>query len=319
MRLNIKGNPVFVQHTSSIPNLGVGDIVDGSCLNEFRLLSKIISVTNSTNEIKNYSFKKIIIVGDSLSDSEGRMHSKTLGLIPSALQYYDGRFTNGYTWVDLLSSPTYMNVDVENKAEGGAVAGNYCKINPIFMFISSMKKQIKRLTFNENELAIVCIGSNDYITFDKKDVNKVINNQVKNINKMIKKGARNIVVMGIPDLSKTPYTKSKGKDYQDELQTISKHHNEMLVDKINNIRDETGVSIKYFDFNGIFDSIIENANALGYDTDSAFHQGYIGGGSLNINPDYIFLDSVHPTQEVHAIFAMKINEFISKEFNIQKG
>lgn len=127
--------------------------------------------------------------------------------MPSSPQYYNGRFTNCYTWVDFLSSPTCMNVAVATKAEGGAVAGNYFKLNPIFMFISIMKKQISRLNFGKDDLAIACIGSNDYISYNKKDVNKVVGDQVKNVNKMIKKGAKNIIVMDVPDFHKRPLQK----------------------------------------------------------------------------------------------------------------
>jgi len=294
---------------------GVADSVDGHSSNKFGLISKIASISNSTNKISNDTFKKIIVIGDSLSDSEGRMHSKTLGLIPSAPQYYDGRFTNGYTWVDFLSSPAYMNVDVENKAEGGAVAGSYNKLNPVFMFISSMSKQIKKLRFHEHDLSIISIGSNDYITFHKKDINKVVSDQVKNINKMIKHGAKNIIVMGVPDFSQTPNALGGEKTNQNELQEISKHHNEILAKEITNIRDKSDVKIKYFDLSATFNFIIQHAKELGYDTSNAFHLGYIGGGSLDISPEYIFNDSVHPTQEIHAIFAMKIQEFIANEFN----
>lgn len=314
MNIRIKCNPVFRQTGLSTPRPEEGDALDGHRTSNFELISKITAVTTSTHKIQNDSFDKIVIVGDSLSDSEGRMKSKSLGLIPSAPQYYDGRFTNGYTWVDFLSSPAYMNVEVENKAEGGAVAGNYCKLNPVFIFISSMSKQIKGVRFNERDLAIVSIGSNDYISFKKENVSKVIGDQVKNINKMIKHGAKNIIVMGVPDFSQTPNAQAKDKAYQSSLQALSKHHNEMLEAEIIKIRDESGINIKYFDLNTCLNFIIQHAKELGYDHKHAFHHGYIGGGALDIMPNYVFNDSVHPTQEVHAIFAMKIQEFIANEF-----
>lgn len=315
MNLSVKCNPLFSQAASSVSRSDSGDTVDGQSSDKFGLISKINTITNTPNRIPNDAFDKIVIVGDSLSDSEGRMYSKSLGFIPSAPQYYEGRFTNGYTWIDFLSSPAYMNVEVENKAEGGAVAGTYSKLNPVFMFISSMSSQVKNLRFNERDLAIVSIGSNDYITFDKKNISKVVGDLVKNLNKMIKHGAQNIIVMGVPDFSQTPNALEKDKTHQNALQEISRQHNVMLEAEIIKIRDESGINIKYFDLSESFNSIIQQAKELGYDTTNAFHHGYIGGGSLDISPEYIFNDSVHPTQEVHAIFAMKIQEFIAKEFN----
>ncbi|MFU9139019.1 SGNH/GDSL hydrolase family protein [Erwinia tasmaniensis] len=282
-------------------------------------MKKIISVKNSTCKMGGAPFEKIIILGDSLSDSTGRMYSKTSGLMPSSPQYYEGRFTNGYTWVDFLASPTCMNVAVVTKAEGGAVAGNYCKLNPIFMFISSMKKQISGLKFGRDDLAIACIGSNDYISYNKKDVNKVVNDQMKNINNMIKGGAKNIIVMGIPDFSHTPFAKAETQEKREELKELSSQHNELLSRKVSDINGKNGANVKFFDLNEVLTSTINIANSIGYNTSKPFHQGYIGGkGSLDTSPKYLFNDGVHPTQELHAIFAMKIHEFITNEFMFKK-
>lgn len=321
MPLNIefKGNPLFYCHALSKDSAEAGrvknhDLVDGNSPSApFKLMQKMSLVKNTTENMA--SFKKIVVIGDSLSDSTGRMRSKTFGLMPSAPQYYDGRFTNGFTWVDILSSPKYMNVDVISKAEGGAVAGNHCKINPAFIFVSSMKKQVEKLKFNGDELAIVSLGSNDYITFNKKNHLNIINDQVKNINKMIKKGAKNIVVVGIPDLSETPFAKKKTQEYRSEIKNISMLHNRILAERVKSAKYDSGVTVKFFDLNKMLDSTMQEAKKLGYNTDDAFHQGYIGGkGILNTSPRYVFNDDVHPTQEVHAIFALQMQAFISEEF-----
>lgn len=314
MHISFKGNPIFHQPVSKFSTY---DTVDSNASPRFNLVKKIISIGNSTCKIGKMPFKKIIIVGDSLSDSTGRMFSKTSGLMPSSPQYYNGRFTNGYTWVDFLASPAYMDVAVETKAEGGAVAGNYCKLNPLFMFISSMKKQIHGMKFSKNDLAISCIGSNDYISYNKKDVNKVVNDQIANINKMIKKGAKNIIVVGVPDFSQTPFAKTQTQKERDELKELSSQHNELLSSKVSDINSKHGVNVKYFNLDEVLMSTINTANSIGYNTSQPFHQGYIGGKKpLDISPQYIFNDGVHPTQEFHAIFAIKIHEFISKEFMV---
>lgn len=314
MHIPFKGNPIFHQPASKFRTY---DTVDSPVSAKFNLVKKIISIGNSTSKIGKTPFKKMIILGDSLSDSTGRMFSKTSGLMPSSPQYYNGRFTNGYTWVDFLASPAYMDVAVETKAEGGAVAGNYCKLNPLYMFISSMKKQISGIKFSKDDLAISCIGSNDYITYNKKDVKKVVNDHITNINKMIKKGAKNIIVIGLPDFSQTPFAKTKTQKEREELKALSLQHNELLSSKVSDMSSKHGVNVKYFNLNEVLMSTIHTANSMGYNTSQPFHQGYIGGTKpLDISPQYIFNDGVHPTQEFHAIFAIKIHEFISKEFMV---
>ncbi len=36
------------------------------------------------------------------------MHKKSCGLLTNANQYYDGRFTNGFTWPEFLTMPNTM-------------------------------------------------------------------------------------------------------------------------------------------------------------------------------------------------------------------
>lgn len=48
----------------------------------------------------------------------GRMFEKTHHLLPSYGQYFDGRFTNGFTWTEFLSSPQFLSKEMLNFAEG---------------------------------------------------------------------------------------------------------------------------------------------------------------------------------------------------------
>lgn len=328
MNIQFKQGPLFHQTdpndkthdtADSSRTLRAYDTTDNANPTKFNLLEKFISLGNSPIKMKKIAFENIVVIGDSLSDSTGRMLGKTSGWMPSSSQYYDGRFTNGYTWVDFISSPAYNHAAVETRAEGGAVAGSYCKLNPVFMFISSMKKQVSRLKFSKESLIFSSIGSNDYITFNKKDVNKVVNDQVKNIKRVIEKGGRNIVVMGVPDFSQTPFAEHETQAFKDKLSQISALHNEMLSAEMNKLDGTNGAKVKFFDLNEVLTSTLKIAKDIGYNTTEPFHQGYIGGKEpLNIAPKYFFNDSVHPTQEVHAIFAIKIQEFISSQFGDNK-
>ena len=59
--------------------------------------------------------KRLVVIGDSLSDSHGRMKSKTLGLMLSSRQYHEGRFTNGFVWPDFISSDAYLKSTLKTK------------------------------------------------------------------------------------------------------------------------------------------------------------------------------------------------------------
>ena len=325
MRVNFNHNSLFCCSLIKSNKSPSQDVVDGPVSQNlsnrnFCLAEKLVAVTHSTIKIHDSTnIKKLYVFGDSLSDSEGRMRKKTLGMLPSASQYYKGRFTNGFTWVDFLTSPNNMNVETINKSEGGAVSASYSKLNPVYRFMSNMSKQIKGINFNDSDLAIVSLGSNDYMTFHKRDVDKVVHSQEENIKKMIKNGVRNILVMGIPDPSMTPGMKTNDRQYLEEISNISKKHNFKLEYIIDRLKIENkGVRIHFFDINKNLTNILSEAKKLGYENERAYHSGYVGFGKkekLNSNHEFSFNDNSHPSQELHAIFSVKIAQFIAEKFS----
>lgn len=294
--------------------------------------------------------KRVIVIGDSLSDSKGRMFAKTFGILPSAPQYHKGKFTNGFTWPEFLTSPhfmkhktidtqnnrvTYSPVTLMNKAEGGAVAGNYNQLIPKFKFISNMKKQINKIKFEATDLAIVSLGANDYVTFAKEDINKVIDDQINLIKKMTQQGAKNILVMGVPNLASTPFAKIQSSTYKNKMRIITLIHNIRLKLRLNKIASQEDINIKFFDLYKAMAEITKKAEELNllsssniegdtknrpYILDRPFTKGYIGGtGYMDTAPNYLFNDSVHPTQEVHSIISMILNDFIVKEYQTKNN
>ncbi|MEZ9205824.1 SGNH/GDSL hydrolase family protein [Vibrio splendidus] len=213
-------------------------------------MTKVPPVKNSSQTLDH--IKRLVVIGDSLSDSEGRMKSKTLGIMLSSRQYNKGRFTNGFVWADFISSGAYLkkhmkddetrnNFKLLNYAEGGAVTGNYSKLNPTFWFISNMNRKIhkheKKEGFLNGDMVILALSANDYMTFDKHDVKKVINCYEKEITKMVEsKGVKNILVIGIPDLSTTAHAQKENRKYRDEVSGISNYHNKLLKEKLEGLQ-----------------------------------------------------------------------------------
>lgn len=308
---------------------------------ENKKMTKVPPVKNSSQTLDH--IKRLVVIGDSLSDSEGRMKSKTLGIMLSSRQYNKGRFTNGFVWADFISSGAYLkkhmkddetrnNFKLLNYAEGGAVTGNYSKLNPTFWFISNMKRQIhkheKKEGFLNGDMVILALSANDYMTFDKHDVKKVINCYEKEITKMVEsKGVKNILVTGIPDLSTTAHAQKENRKYRDEVSGISNYHNKLLQDKLEGLQKtfaKKGVKIGFFDFSGELKEQIKTAKEIGYDTTIENQAGYIDlprvfgfkGNSQPFNPAHrhVFHDEVHPSQEVHQVLASRMCDFIISEF-----
>ena len=287
--------------------------------------------------------KRLVVIGDSLSDSHGRMKSKTLGIMLSSRQYHEGRFTNGFVWPDFISSDAYLKKHIKDKdvcdnfklfnyAEGGAVTARYSKLDPTFILISHMSRQIrkheKKEGFKEGDMVVLSLSANDYMTFSKRDIRKVLNCYRNQITKLVEqKGVRHILVTGVPDLSKTALAQRKGQDYQDTMSNISYEHNtamQAMLNEMNEKYEEKRVAIKFFDFGGELSKLVTVAHKVGYNTVTEEQAGYVDlrryfgfkGSSQTFDPAHrhVFHDQVHPSQEVHQILASRMCDFIVKEF-----
>ncbi|MDV5227225.1 SGNH/GDSL hydrolase family protein [Providencia rettgeri] len=304
----------------------------------FRLTIDYLDIFHKGKKDPIRYFDSVTVIGDSLSDSEGRMYKKSGNLLTRANQYYNGRFTNGTTWAEFLTMPSAMqsnqystgesedpSVKFTNKAEGGSPSANYLRAtaNPQFFALSNIEKQVSHLKFDNKDLAIVFLGANDYMTYSQTDVDYVISSQEKAIQKMIADGSRNIIVMGLPDLSLTPAAKRRTKKYQQKMAALSHEHNIKLKQVAAKMNLQQSCKIQYFDVNQVFEKIMGIANTINaekpgsYNTDEAFSDGYIRRDNkpLEIDPHYLFIDDVHPTQEVHMIIATELHQFISDKFN----
>ncbi|MFM1139708.1 type III secretion system effector [Yersinia mollaretii] len=286
--------------------------------NYFLLAQEINKLYPRSPNISLDTIDRLVVFGDSLSDSQGRMFEKTHHLLPSYSQYYDGRFTNGFVWSEFLSSPTFLNKTILNLAEGGSTSASYSCFNIIGDFLSNLDKQMKSYSPSSTDLPIFLLGANDYITLHKQNVLEVVEKQIKGIDKILSQGVKNVLVMGVPDLSATPYEQhSKDKE---KMKYTTTAHNELLVEKVSElIKQYPTQKILYFDTCSAFKKITEIADGMGYDTMHPYTEhGYVHiegkEPELNTHPEYLFNDKVHPTQEVHYSFATILEDFIINNF-----
>ncbi|MCS3433745.1 SGNH/GDSL hydrolase family protein [Klebsiella sp. BIGb0407] len=263
---------------------------------------------------------RLVVFGDSLSDSNGRMFDKSLHIFPSYNQYYEGRFTNGFVWGEYLSSPAFLNKKMVNFAEGGSTSASYSPLNLRSNFLSNLDSQIKEYQPSARDLTVLFAGANDYIVLHKNDVLKVVETQIDDVEKLLKSGVKNILVMGMPDISLTPESEHSG--HKREYEDISIAHNVLLQKNIEKLKVKyPAAKIFFFDTSAALKEIITIARQIGYDTTHSYTtHGYIHNPletdpDLNISPEYLYNDGVHPTQEVHQTFATILNSFIVKNYS----
>jgi phospholipase/lecithinase/hemolysin len=170
----------------------------------------LISLSAYADEPTTYN--QIVLFGDSLSDN-GNLYNTSLHIIPKSPPYHEGRFTNGPTWSDLADTyfSTHHNIKIENYAVGGETTVFH---NPFggflpYTFTMSLNNYLFHTLFNDKShtLFIIWIGANDYLngsTNPDIETTQVVQTIQQNIETLISKGAKNFLVLNLPDLSLTP-------------------------------------------------------------------------------------------------------------------
>jgi len=275
-----------------------------------------------------HAFSKMIVFGDSLSDS-GNIYAATLGEIP-APPYYDGRFTNGPNYADDLASNLGLNLKPYLKggtsyAVGGAKTEGFPSGLP-YDFLSQID-QFKLEIFlglidkpDKDAFYIVFIGSNNLreilndaladpanqATIIQNGITDNISNIQDGLNSLRDEGAVNILVPNLPNVGRTPEFVSEGATSLGS--SITSAFNEALDLMLDSFSD---INIIRFDTYGLFEDVVNNPATYGFSNlDSACYTGddnYTGGGTVCSEPDaHIFWDQIHPTAKAHLILANHI-------------
>lgn len=262
---------------------------------------------------------RLVIFGDSLSDSKGLMFKKSHHLLPSYNQYYDGRFTNGFVWDEFLSSPAFLKKEAISFAEGGSTSARYSRFNLLSNILSNLETQIKSYQPFKRDLAILLCGANDYITLRQNNIIKVVEKQIDDISGLLLRGVDNILVMGMPDISLSP--EAAASDERRKYKDITIAHNALLERNVAELKMRyPQKKIFFFNTPAAMEEILNLAKKMGYNTTQSYiHHGYVHmpasrNPRLDIAPEYIYNDSVHPTQEVHYAFATLLNDFIIQHY-----
>ena len=210
---------------------------------------------------------RIVAFGDSLSDN-GNIFSYSLKTLPKD-GYWQGRFTNGYTWVEFLAQK--LELPLINNAEGGAGSqftktlmniippADLDELSPPlegdYFFIPSIERQVDNyLEFanyysNDNEqrqiLFTLLIGGNDYLN-DWHNPHMVTDSIRRSLEKLIAVGGRHFVIPKFPDISYTPRVQKQGAQAIAAMKRNTVLHNALLEAQTKVIIDEykaKGISI----------------------------------------------------------------------------
>ncbi|MBN3922463.1 SGNH/GDSL hydrolase family protein [Nostoc sp. NMS4] len=262
-------------------------------------------------------YDNIYVFGDSLSDT-GNVFNATNGIVPPSPTYYDGRFSNGPIWVDYLASDLGLTLNLKNNfAFGGATTGTE---NIGLSSLPGLQQQVNSFvsankTADPNALYIIWAGANDYLSyFFNGDPNP--SNTVENLSAALTSlaadGARDIMVVNLPDLGKLPFANFDSQR-SNLFNTFSSTHNSILNTTLKSLSQELSpdINIIELDVNSLFDRIIANPEEFGFTnvTNSCISKD-LSVVPIDVptqqqvlcNPEeFLFWDEIHPTTTTHKL------------------
>lgn len=268
------------------------------------------------------SYSRYFFFGDSLTDS-GNTFALT-GSPPAP--YFQGRVSNGPTYAEyvapgLANAATTASTPARlNFAYAGATAAPGSAVPHLGAQIAMF--QARGVTAGADDLFVILAGANDVL-------NTVANPATQNgpaaraagagaaaavtsaVNTLTAAGARNIVVLNLPDISRTArFITGTGAPAASLAQDGSYSFNEEIKARLSATTNVTLV-----DLGALFSGIIDKAATFGL---TNVRQEYLGilqaGGNPGDVGGYLFWDGIHPTTKTHAILATALTEALNPEF-----
>jgi len=274
---------------------------------------------------------RVVAFGDSLSDTHN-LYNASRWRIPNSTSWFAGRFTNGRNWVEYLASD--LHLPLYDWAVGGVgVADRHVLPWADIPGVLSQSLQWRRATRDDpsydpgRTLFTVLVGGNDLIYFNTP-VKQILAKEQETLQVLISGGARNILVLNLPDVSRAPIYRLKpgGSAVAMKVRLV----NRGLATMIALMQEKYGaeLNIQLFDTNAFFTRLFNEPGAYGFQnsTESCLEIDRTG---LSIfmesraprpeckNPDtFVFWDTLHPTARTHRILADQVVTFVRQHFPV---
>jgi phospholipase/lecithinase/hemolysin len=248
----------------------------------------------------------------------------------------DGHFTNGNVWVQDLSQslglgPLTASLIGGNDYAYGSASSGTTPVNVASQVdLTGPTGQVSQFlaahpnpSSNASALYTIWIGSNDVSEIlashpsnqaAATDIAAVVANIDSAINTLASAGAKDFLILTVPDVGKTPDAISAGPATQAALSTLSGDLDEALVygvpsllPSLGQVGAADGIDISVLDTYSLIDELVADPAAGGFtDVTDPCVTGSVNyvGGTACANPDqYLFWDGEHPTAAGHALVA----------------
>lgn len=270
------------------------------------------------------TYSRIYAFGDSLSDA-GNDYIASFGVLPTSAIYYDGRFSNGPVWVqdlakDLgLPAVTPSLAGGTDFAYGGAETGSepLHSVSPIDLpaqlaeFLAQVPKP------SAHALYSLSIGANDLLdaipvyatnpTEAVSDVTTAVSNAVSFVGDLVADGARNFVILNVPNLGVTPSEAGTAAT----ATKLTLLYDQDLGKELTALQQKDHLSIHLINTYALIDNAVAHPSQYGLTnvTTPVWTGNYEDptSGTLNAHGSaqngFLFFDHLHPTETGHTAIA----------------
>jgi phospholipase/lecithinase/hemolysin len=274
--------------------------------------------------------------GDSLSDV-GNIYATTGDTVPGA-PYFNGQFSNGNVWVQDLASDLGLAALTPSRLGGtdyaygtgetGVTTFNTSAAATDLLGGAGQLAQFQsaNATADPNALYTIWIGSNDLNDILANampsqygaDIGTVAGNIDTAIGILAAMGAKNFLVVTVPDLGLTPDALALGPAASAGASEISASFDSTLVSgagpipSLATVAVGDSINISVLNTFALLDTIVSDPTAYGFtNVTSPCYTGTYAGFADTMDPgtecptpdQYLFFDGEHPTAAGHALVA----------------
>jgi phospholipase/lecithinase/hemolysin len=310
-------------------------------LQQFRRAAALAAVTLPLLAPRAEAFTSLHVFGDSLSD-RGNLAILTAPLLPVAAPvaptYFQGQFSNGNTWVASLTAqlglaPRFAAPSLAGgqtyafglaRSDAGAPA---LGLPPQINLGGQVDAFLAGPSADPTALFAVWAGANNLLqalaaapfvpnpnTFLAAEVSSAVTGTLTQLNRLVGDGARNLLVLNLPDLGQTP--RFAGNPLASATgRQVTSAYNQALAAGLAAIDAVPGVRVIGLDIFGLFDALLDDPAAFGLvDATTPCVTGNVP--DIYVNPlaatvscsaadaaGRVFWDPIHPSAAAHALIA----------------
>lgn len=263
---------------------------------------------------------KVVALGDSLSDT-GNIFNASQWRFPNPNSWFLGHFSNGFVWTEYIAKA--KNLPLYNWAVGGAAGENqYIALTGVGDQVSSYLTYAK-LAKNykpANTLFTLEFGLNDFMNYNR-GVPEVKADYAEALIRLTDAGAKNFMLMTLPDATKAPQFKYSTQEEIDKIRAKVLEMNEFIKAQAMYYKAQ-GYNITLFDTHALFETLTSapeehgfvNANDPCLDINRSSSVDYMYTHALRSEcaasgaDKFVFWDVTHPTTATHRYVAEKMLE-----------